>query len=131
MEESKRQKQVAALLNEELSDIFRRLGLNVIDNGMISIASVKVTPDLLEARIYLSFYNIPDTASMLGKVKEKRREIQRELVARIGKQLRRMPDLQYFVDDTLDYVFKMESLFNEIKKQEGQQEEQKGSPKGN
>ena len=47
MEETKRQKQVAALLNEELSDIFRRLGLNVIHNGMISIASVKVTPDLL------------------------------------------------------------------------------------
>lgn len=116
MEETKRQKQVAALLNEELSDIFRRLGLNVIHNGMISIASVKVTPDLLEARVYLSFFQIEDQASMLQKIKERNWEIKRELAARVGKQLRRMPELQYFIDDTLDYVFKMEKLFGEIEK---------------
>ena len=116
MEETKRQKQVAALLNEELSDIFRRLGLNVIHNGMISIVSVKVTPDLLEARVYLSFFQIEDQASMLQKIKERNWEIKRELAARVGKQLRRMPELQYFIDDTLDYVFKMEKLFGEIQK---------------
>lgn len=114
MEETKRQKQVAALLNEELSDIFRRLGLNVIHNGMISIAAVKVTPDLLEARIYLSFFQIEDQASMLQKIKDRNWEIKRELAGRVGKQLRRMPELQYFIDDTLDYVFKMEKLFGEI-----------------
>jgi ribosome-binding factor A len=48
MEEGKRQKQVAAVLSEELNDIFRRLNLNMIDGGMVSISSVKVTPDLLE-----------------------------------------------------------------------------------
>ena len=52
MEEKKRQKQVSGVINEELSDIFQRLGLNMIDGGMISISSVKITPDLLEARIY-------------------------------------------------------------------------------
>jgi ribosome-binding factor A len=90
MEESKRQKQVAGLLNEELSDIFRRLGLNVIDNGMISISAVKVTPDLLEARIYLSMFQIPDRQGMLQNVMDKNREIKRELAARVGKQLRRI-----------------------------------------
>jgi ribosome-binding factor A len=114
MEETKRQKQVAGLLNEELSDIFRRLGLNIIGNGMISISAVKVTPDLLEARIYLSMFQIPDQAAMLHTVKERNWEIKRELAARVGKQLRRMPELQYFLDDTLDYVFKMEELFKKI-----------------
>lgn len=118
MKESKRQKQVAALLNEELSDIFRRLGLNVIHNGMISIAKVKVTPDLLEARIYLSFYNIADKADMMKRVLDKAWEIKRELTARVGKQLRRMPELQFFMDDTLDYVFKMEALFDQLHKEE-------------
>ena len=75
MEETKRQKQVAALLNEELSDIFRRLGLNVIQNGMISISSVKVTPDLLEVRVYLSFFQIEDTQAMMQKVKDNAWEI--------------------------------------------------------
>ena len=70
MEESKRQKQVGALLNEELSDIFRRLGFGVVGKGMISISAVKVTPDLLEARIYLSFFQIDDKEEMLKKIKE-------------------------------------------------------------
>ena len=52
MNESKRQKQIGGLLNEELNDIFRRLGLNMLDGGMVSISSVKITPDLLEARVY-------------------------------------------------------------------------------
>lgn len=114
MEESKRQKQVAGLLYQELNDIFIRMGLNIVDGGMISISSVKVTPDLLEARIYLSFFQITDSKAMLKKVTDKGWEIKRELSARVGKQLRRMPDLQYFLDDTLDYAFKMEQLINEV-----------------
>ncbi|MCU0375171.1 MAG: ribosome-binding factor A, partial [Chitinophagaceae bacterium] len=110
MEESKRQKQVAGLLNEALNDIFRRVGLNMVDGGMISISEVKVTPDLLEARVYLSFFNLPDTPAIMQKVKDKAWEVKRELAARVGKQLRRMPDVQYYHDDTLDQVFKMEAL---------------------
>jgi ribosome-binding factor A len=114
MEESKRQKQVAGLLNEELNAIFRKLGMNMVDGGMISISGVKVTPDLLEARVYLSFFQVPDTAALLKKVKDKNWEVKKELAARVGKQLRRMPELQYFHDDTLDYVFKMEELFKDV-----------------
>ena len=58
MEEGKRQKQIAGLLNEEMNTIFQRLGLSMIDGGMVSISSVKVTPDLLEARFYLSFFKV-------------------------------------------------------------------------
>jgi ribosome-binding factor A len=56
MEEGKRQKQIAGLLNEEMNNIFQRLGLNMIGGGLVSISSVKITPDLLEARFYLSFF---------------------------------------------------------------------------
>lgn len=55
MQESKRQKQIAALLHEELSGVFNKLGLNISGNSMISISKVAVTPDLAEARVYLSF----------------------------------------------------------------------------
>jgi ribosome-binding factor A len=123
MEETKRQKQVAGLLSEELNQIFLRLGINMVDGGMISISGVKVTPDLLEARIYLSFFQVNDPASMLKKVKERAWEIKRELAVRIGKQLRRMPLLSFYHDDTLDYVFKMEQLLKEVNpgdKEEGE-----------
>lgn len=114
MQEGKRQKQVGSLLNGELNGIFQRLGLNMINGGMVSISSVKVTPDLLEARIYLSFFQVKDPVATLKNVEERAWEIKRELTARVAKQLRRMPELKFFLDDSLDHVFKMEELFKKI-----------------
>jgi ribosome-binding factor A len=118
MEEGKRQKQVAELLRRELSDIFQRMGFNVVDGGMISIASVRVTPDLLEARVYLSIFNIGEPQKMMEKIRERAWEIKKELASRVRKQLRRIPELTFYLDDTLDYVFKMEDLFKKIHKEE-------------
>jgi len=118
MLEGKRQKQVAGLLNKELSDIFQRLGLSMMDGGMVSISSVKITPDLYEARIYLSFFKIADAVGALKKIQERSWEIKKELTARVRHQLRSMPLLTFYIDDTLDYVDKMEQLFKEIKKDE-------------
>jgi len=114
MQEGKRQKQVGSLLNEELNLIFQRLGLGMIDGGMVSISSVKITPDLLEARIYLSLFQVKDADSTLKKIEERGWEIKRELTAQVAKQLRRMPELRFYIDDTLDHVFKMEELFKKI-----------------
>jgi|SRR5205085_835105 ribosome-binding factor A len=114
MEEGKRQKQIAGLLNEEMNQIFQRLGLNMIDGGMVSISSVKVTPDLLEARIYLSFFQVKDIEVALKKIEDRHHDIKRELAARVRHQLRNIPVLKFFKDDTLDQVFKMEELFKKI-----------------
>lgn len=115
MEEGKRQKQVAAVLSEELNDIFRRLNLNMINGGMVSISSVKITPDLLEARIYVSMYKVEDEKAALKKIENQSWEIKRELATRVKHQLRRIPVLKFYLDDTLDHVFKMEELFKQIK----------------
>ncbi|HMT75822.1 MAG TPA: ribosome-binding factor A [Chitinophagaceae bacterium] len=117
MEEGKRQKQIAGLLNEEMNIIFQRLGLNMIDGGMVSISSVKITPDLLEARFYLSFFQVKDAKAALHKIEERGHEIKKELTARVRHQLRSMPVLKFFQDDTLDYVFKMEEIFKKIKEE--------------
>ena len=122
MQEGKRQKQVAGLLYEEVNEIFRKLGLGMMDGGMVSIASVKVTPDLLEARIYLSFFKVADPKATLKKIEDKAWEIKRELTIRVKHQLRRIPELKFFVDDTLDHVFRMEELFKKIN------EERKNDP---
>ncbi len=122
MEEGKRQKQIAGLLNEEINLIFQRLGLAMINGGMVSISSVKVTPDLLEARIYLSFFQVKDAAAALKKIEEKHHEIKKELAASVRHQLRSIPVLKFFQDDTLDHVFKMEELFKKI------EEEKKDKP---
>lgn len=116
MLEGKRQKMVAGLLNKELSDIFQRLGLSMMDGGMVSISSVKITPDLYEARIYLSFFKVKDSFDALKKIEERSWEIKKELTARVRHQLRSMPKLTFFIDDTLDYVDKMDKIFKEIEK---------------
>jgi ribosome-binding factor A len=126
MEEGKRQKQIAGLLNGELNTIFQRLGLSMIDGGMVSISSVKVTPDLLEARVYLSFFQVKDarpddpvgrTNAAMQKIEDRHYEIKKELAARVRHQLRSIPVLKFFRDDTLDHVFKMEEVFKKIEEE--------------
>ncbi len=133
MQEGKRQKQIGGLLQEELNTIFQRLGLSMINGGMVSISSIKVTPDLLEARIYVSFFQVQDIKETLKKIEERSWEIKRELAASVKHQLRRIPQLKFFHDDTLDNAFKMEELFKQIKttpapvqpdKSEGEKDEQ-------
>ena len=119
MEEGKRQKQIGGLLQEELSALFQRLGLSMIDGGMVSISSVKLTPDLLEARIYLSFFQVADAGKTMKKIEDRAWEIKKELSARVKQQLRRIPELKFFQDDTLDQVFKMEEIFKQIKEDDG------------
>ncbi len=116
MVEGKRQKQVAAVLEKELNDIFQRFGLSMSGGGMVSIASVKITPDLFDARIYLSFFKINDAAGTLKNIQERAWEIKKELASRVRHQFRSMPQLTFYIDDTLDYVDKMEQLFKDIKK---------------
>jgi ribosome-binding factor A len=114
MEESKRQKQVGRLVQEELSDIFQRTGLNVIQGGMVSIAKVAMTPDLIEARVYLSLFQIKDPQQLMKEIRDKGWEYRKLLGERVKNQLRRVPYLEFFLDDTLDYVFKMEEVFKKI-----------------
>jgi ribosome-binding factor A len=114
MQEGKRQKQVAALLQQELGDIFQRLGLGMIEGGLVSLTAVKLTPDLLEARVYLSFFQVKDAAAAMKKIEERSWEIKRELATRIKHQLRRIPLLQYFLDDSLEHASKMDDLFKKL-----------------
>jgi ribosome-binding factor A len=118
MTEGKRQKQVAIEIAKELNDIFLKMGLTMIDGGMISISSVKITPDLFEARVYLSFFQVKDAEVALEKFKERNSEIRGELGKRMRHQLRSIPQLTFYMDDTLDYVFKIEKLLDEIKKED-------------
>ena len=118
MTEGKRQKQVAIEISKELNDIFLKMGLTMQDGGMISISSVKITPDLFEARVYLSFFQVKDAEAVLEKFQNMNSEIRGELGNRMRHQLRSIPQLTFYMDDTLDYVFKMEQILEEVKKED-------------
>jgi len=117
MEEGKRQKQIAGLLNGEMNTIFQRLGLSMMDGGMVSISSVKVTPDLLEARFYISLFQVKDVQAAMQKIEDRHHDIKKALAASVRHQLRSIPVLKFFRDDTLDHVFKMEEVFKKIEEE--------------
>lgn len=101
------------------------MGLNMCDGGLISISSVKITPDLFEARVYLSFFQVKDNEAALGKIKDRYKEIRKELGSRVRHQLRSIPELTFYIDDTLDYVFKIEELLKKVKAEDNEGESKK------
>ncbi len=118
MEQGKRQIQIAKVIKKEMIDIFAKAGYNIVNgSGMVSISDVRVTPDLFEARIYISFFQILDSDAMLQEIKDKTSELRGALGNRTKTQLRRIPTLTFFKDDTLDHVFKMEELFKQIEEE--------------
>ncbi len=123
MTEGKRQKQVANEISKELNDIFLKMGLNMQDGGMVSISSVRITPDLYEARIYLSLFKVKDPEDVLEKFKDRSSEIRGELGKGMRHQLRSIPQLTFYLDDTLDYVFKIEELLDNIKKEDDKKQQ--------
>lgn len=113
-----RQEKFGKLIQKELAEIFMQNRSAMFNNAFITISSVTVSPDLGYAKVYLSFFNEKNKDEMLRIVELQTVPIRRELAARIRKQVRVIPELQFFLDDSLDYVFKMEQLFNEIKKKD-------------
>ncbi len=116
MQESIRQKKIAGVVQEALNEIFQKLGLNIIDGGMVSISNVSITPDLLIARVSLSFYNIEEPQKALDKMHISLSEIRYQLGNKIKNQVRRVPELEFFIDESLDQAFKIEELLRKIKK---------------
>lgn len=114
MEESKRQKQVARLVKEALSDIFLKEGKEITENALVTIAEVRMTPDLLTARVYFSIYNSEHPDEIMHYIESNNKAIRGLLGKRLGKNMRRVPELVFFKDDTLDEVFKLEEFFKEL-----------------
>jgi ribosome-binding factor A len=124
MEQGKRQIQIAKVIKKEMIEIFAKEGYNIINNnGMVSVSDVRITPDLYEARIYLSFFQIADAVEMLSTIKEKTSEWRGHLGNRLKNSLRRIPTLTFFKDDTLEHVFKMEELFKQLEEDKKRLEE--------
>jgi len=120
--ESKRQQKFAGVIQQDLAAIFQREGVNYLPNTLITITKVRVTPDLAIARIFLSFFNNQDPQHALQNIKLHGNEIRYKLGARIKDQVRIIPQLEFFIDDTGDYVERMDKLFEKISKEDRQPE---------
>jgi ribosome-binding factor A len=119
--ESKRQQKFAGVIQEDLAAIFQREGMNYLPNTLVTITKVRVTPDLAIARIFLSFFGSSTNFQLaLQTIKLHASEIRYKLGARIKDQVRIIPQLEFFIDDTSEYVERMDKIFDKISKEERQ-----------
>jgi len=118
--ESKRQQKFAGVIQEDLAAIFQKEGLNMMPNTLITITKVRVTPDLAIARVFLSFFNTNNAQLALNTIKSHSSELRYKLGARIKDQVRIIPQLEFFIDDTSEYVERMDKIFDKISKEERQ-----------
>lgn len=109
--ESKRQQKVARQLQKDLSEIFQREVPHLFNGAFITVTSVRVSPDLSVARVYLSFLATKNKEMLLASIREHSRTIRQHLGDRVRHQLRIVPELNYFIDDTAEYAEKMDKLF--------------------
>lgn len=109
-QESTRQLKVAREIQKDLAELIRGKGMAFFDGAMVSVSGVKISPDFSVAKVYVSIFPSSKTEKVMGIIGENHRAIRGELGSRIGKQIRITPDLNFYVDDSLDYVEHIEEL---------------------
>jgi len=107
--ESKRQQKINKLLQKDLGDIFQRESADLFGRAMITVTKVQVTSDLSVAKVYISIFG-SDASKTIQQVRVHSSEIRKKLGMKIKNQLRQVPMLQYYIDDSLDYIENIEKL---------------------
>lgn len=115
--ESKRQQRFGGVIQQDLADIFLREASVWLPGTLITVTRVRMTPDLGIARVYLSFFNTKDETEALNKVQSKKGEIRYKLGNKVKNQVKNVPELEFFIDDSASYTEKMDRLFDKIQKE--------------
>ena len=108
-----RQNKISRLIQKDLSEIFLLEFKNSFPGSIITVTKVRVTSDLSFAKIYLSIFSTIDKNVVILKIKDHSKEIRRLLGNRVKNQLRVVPSLEFFIDDSLDYLENIENLLKQ------------------
>jgi ribosome-binding factor A len=108
--ESTRQNKVARLLQKDLGDIFQRLEREILQGKMITITVVRMSPDLSVAKVFLSVFPSDNKETFIEHLQPYTKMIRNQLAQKVRNQLRVVPELAFFIDDSLDYVEKIDQL---------------------
>ena len=107
--ETKRQAKIARLIQKDLSEIFRKQ-TSALGGVIVSVSQVRVSPDLSIAKAYLSIFPPEKSAQILENIKSQAKTVRYELAQNVKEVLRKCPELQFYLDDSLDYVENIDRL---------------------
>ena len=108
--ESTRQKKVSRLIQKELADIFIRRGSEISHGSLVSITKVRISPDLSFARVYISIFPAKNQEEVFKSVQDHTSKFRFDLGQKVRSQLRIVPDIAFLIDDSLDYIDKIDKL---------------------
>lgn len=114
MSESKRQQKFARLLQKELSEVFQRDIQHLLKNTFVTVANVRMSPDLGVAKIDLSFMLAENPKQLLDNINEHKGEIRGALGRRIGKDVRHIPELVFYLNEGADYASRMDKIISDL-----------------
>lgn len=126
MAESKRMRQVAEQIKRNFGTVLQSEGSYIYGaEAFVTVTEVKMSPDFGIARIYLSVFNIEDKQSVILEMEQNYSRLRQSLGNRLKRHMRRIPELQFYLDDTLDEMYRLNHLFDDLhdKKQMGEEEE--------
>ncbi|MCH4895282.1 30S ribosome-binding factor RbfA [Marinilabiliaceae bacterium JC040] len=110
MAETQRQNKVGRLIQKELSAMFQRECLSYCGGKMLSITKVRMSPDLSIAKVYVSIFPTSNKEEVIEGLNKGTKELRFNLGKRIGKQVRIIPTLRFYLDDSLDYIENIDNL---------------------
>ncbi|MFH1121995.1 MAG: 30S ribosome-binding factor RbfA [Bacteroidota bacterium] len=110
--ETKRQQKISRLLQKDLGEIFRLMAHDHLRGYLITVTRVNITPDMSFARVFLSLFGPGEKTEIFHSINRQKKEIRHQLGIRVKGQLRIIPDLEFIVDDSLDYIENIEKLLN-------------------
>jgi ribosome-binding factor A len=108
--ESTRQKKVSRLIQKELADIFLRRSNEFAHGKLVSITRVRISPDLSFAKVYISIFPALNQEEVLKAMEEHSSKFRFDLGQKVRTQLRIVPDIAFHLDDSLDYIDKIDKL---------------------
>ncbi len=108
--ETTRQQKVARQIQKDLAEIIRARGMGAYDGALITVSGVKITPDLALAKVYVSIFPSAKAEAIMEQLGEQTSRLRGELGHRVSKQLRIVPELVFYLDDSLDYVEHIDEL---------------------
>ena len=108
--ESTRQSKVAKQIQKDISDIFTKEAADLVRGVMVTVTSVRMSPDLGYAKIYLSIFPFERSAEIMNGINDGEWRIRKALGTRIRNQLKSVPELSFFLDDSLEYIENIDNL---------------------
>jgi ribosome-binding factor A len=113
--ESKRQKQIAELIKRNFSLILQDEGRYIYGSTvLVTVTDVKITPDFANAKIYLSIYNTENKQEPILELRESYSRIKQVMASRLKSHMRRIPEFDFFIDETVDEMYRVQALFERL-----------------